>query len=189
MKYNVRQNITYNSIHNYIHTLLIEHSQKVVIRGQAGSWKQPKQLVNQVNNVTLPVRDDECTYSQSFHLTEGLQSMRSGQMSTVLQSFQDSVECLQVWLHFLLTHLLQQILVPMQTEHYYWPRRAGLHTDPELTVIRSHLSLYFSLTSGAAEMRELNVWTSTENTHFGLLLTSNKTLWLIERISAFDTAT
>lgn len=73
----------------------------------------------------------------------------------------------------------------MQTEHYYWPRRAGLHTEPELTVIRSHLSLYFSLTSGAAEMRELNVWMSAENTHFGLLLTSNKTLWLIERISAF----
>lgn len=59
--YNVRQDIIYmysNSIHNYIHTLFIEHSQKVVIRSQAGSWKQIKQMFNQINYVTLPIRDD-----------------------------------------------------------------------------------------------------------------------------------
>lgn len=50
------------------------------------------------------------TYSQSLHLTQCVESLRSGEGAAASQGFENAVESQQVGLNFLLIHLVQQLL-------------------------------------------------------------------------------
>lgn len=56
-------------------------------------------------------RKEVFTYTERFHLTQGLQGQAPAQGATLTEGLQHSIKGQQVWLHALLSHVLQQALV------------------------------------------------------------------------------